>query len=205
MMKKSLMVAAMTSAVVAGVMCAGCKSDKQAGQSVCQVYEEANKIESASKAECIRLFDNQSGKVTAGTQFDLAAGTQQEPRVVGDTGEIYYVVSGAGMIKINDTAFVLRDGNGVYVPPNSRLTVMNNSSAPAKFAMVVKSLPWLGDSVRRTPMSFDKREPGVVSKNYNEVVGNKPMNMGTQEFKTTTLSPNEAKVKTLDQERYQSQ
>jgi len=201
-MKHELLVAGMAIVVSAGLLSSGCRSNKASTEPIYSVYAASDQIENTNKSECLRMFDGQKAKTSGMADMTVAGGVQMPPRMLGDVGEIYYVASGSGMWTVNGTAFIVRDGAGLYVPRHSRLVIYNNGKEPLKCLMIAKSLAWIGNSVLDQPMAFDKREPSYASKNYKDEVGTKPMAMGQQELKTTSLSPNEAKVNTLQEEGY---
>ncbi len=55
--------------------------------------------------------------------------------------EVLYVIEGDGMLKINGSAFILKPGIIVYIPPEARQSLLNNGKKNLKF-MVIDSPPW---------------------------------------------------------------
>lgn len=193
----------------AALIIGGCQSNElqqaqqMANKPLYRVFEKSNKIEASEKAECIRLFDHNVDGIdmkTSMAQIHLKPGAELKQRVA-TSAEIFYVISGAGMIKINGIAYVLRENSGIYIPAGGHIMLLNNGSKPLKCLLVSKSLSWMDGKSMPQPLTFDKNAPKTgESKTYDEIVGTQPQWLQPQPLETTTLSPKEEKVKTLNQD-----
>lgn len=196
----------------AGLLSGGCKTDLQQAQQIAdkpiyRVFERVNKAEKSNSAECLRLFDQKKDKTNLSSmaQVNLNPGVAVEARIL-TTAEIYYVVSGAGMVEVNGAAYVLRENSGIYIPAGSKLSMLNNGSQPFKCLVIAKTLPWIDGKTMPRTMVFDKNAAKEgESRTYEEIVGssNQPQSLAPETLKTTRLTPSEAKVKTLNQDMNQ--
>lgn len=53
------------------------------------------------------------------------------------TSEVYYILSGTGEMFIGDETQIVEPGDAVYIPPNARQFIRNNSSEPLVFICIV--------------------------------------------------------------------
>ena len=216
-MKKWRIAAGLAALAGTSMLAGGCSSTQPASgtaaaatpagsnKPVYRVFEKGNQIESSDQAECLRLFDHRKDNIELNSsmaQIQLKAGAALKQRLA-PVSELYYVFAGAGMITINGVAYVLRENSGVYVPANSQVTLLNNGNKPFKCLIIAKTLPWLDGQPLQKPLTFDKADPKMgESKTYQEIVGEQPQNMAPTPLTTTTLTPSEAKVDTLTQEKF---
>lgn len=61
-----------------------------------------------------------------------------------ENSEVYYIIGGAGMLTVDGTAYILKPGKCIYVPPSARQKLVNNSSETLKF-LVIDNPPWQPD------------------------------------------------------------
>lgn len=53
-----------------------------------------------------------------------------------DAEEVFYVISGYGEIRIGDQKEPLRPGSAVYIPPNTKHSILVGADAPMKIVFV---------------------------------------------------------------------
>jgi len=63
------------------------------------------------------------------------------------TSEVYYILSGAGEMHINDEVQRVEPGDAVYIPPNARQFIHNIGSEPLVFLCIVDPAWRLEDEV----------------------------------------------------------
>lgn len=66
----------------------------------------------------------------------LAPGESIQPHYHEDFEEIYYVLSGYGMMTIGDEMQEISRGDVAYIPPPSPHTLLNTGSVPLRFITV---------------------------------------------------------------------
>jgi mannose-6-phosphate isomerase-like protein (cupin superfamily) len=63
------------------------------------------------------------------------------------TSEVYYILSGAGEMHINDEVQRVEPGDAVYIPPNARQFIHNIGSEPLVFLCIVDPAWRLEDEI----------------------------------------------------------
>ena len=61
------------------------------------------------------------------------------------SSEIYYILEGSGMLKINEDVYQLEKDDSVYVPPNSKQFIENTGSINLRFLCIVEPA-WKADN-----------------------------------------------------------
>jgi len=76
-------------------------------------------------------------------QFTLEPGKKTKLHKMSSS-EIYYILEGSGMLKINEDTYQLEKDDSVYVPPNSKQFIENTSSIDLRFLCIVEPA-WKAD------------------------------------------------------------
>jgi mannose-6-phosphate isomerase-like protein (cupin superfamily) len=53
------------------------------------------------------------------------------------TSEVYYILSGNGVMHINNESQTIKPGDAVYIPPNAKQFISNSSDEPLVFICMV--------------------------------------------------------------------
>jgi mannose-6-phosphate isomerase-like protein (cupin superfamily) len=53
------------------------------------------------------------------------------------TSEVYYILSGNGVMHINNESQTIKPGDAVYIPPNAKQFIFNSSDEPLVFICMV--------------------------------------------------------------------
>ena len=53
------------------------------------------------------------------------------------TSEVYYILSGNGVMHINNASQTVKPGDAVYIPPNAKQFISNSSDEPLVFICMV--------------------------------------------------------------------
>ena len=69
-------------------------------------------------------------------QFTLEVGKRTKLHKL-KSAEIYYILEGSGILKINDESFQVQKDDSIYVPPSSKQLVENTGSENLKFLCIV--------------------------------------------------------------------
>ena len=77
-------------------------------------------------------------------QFTLEPGKKSKLHKMSSS-EIYYILEGSGMLKINEETYQLEKDDSVYVPPNSKQFVENTGSINLRFLCIVEPA-WKADN-----------------------------------------------------------
>lgn len=76
-------------------------------------------------------------------QFTLEPGKKTKLHKMGSS-EIYYILEGSGMLKINEDTYQLGKDDSAYVPPNSKQYIENTGSIDLRFLCIVEPA-WKAD------------------------------------------------------------
>ena len=76
-------------------------------------------------------------------QFTLEPGKKSNLHKISSS-EIYYILEGRGMLKINEETYQLEKDDSVYVPPNSKQFIENTGSINLRFLCIVEPA-WKAD------------------------------------------------------------
>jgi mannose-6-phosphate isomerase-like protein (cupin superfamily) len=71
----------------------------------------------------------------------LGPGDVSHPHKLKTSGEVYIILQGRGLMRIDNEQAVLEPGQAVYIPPGSMQFIKNISDEELKFLCVV-SPPW---------------------------------------------------------------
>ncbi len=71
----------------------------------------------------------------------LAPGAASLPHRLKESAEVYFILSGHGLIEIEDSHRTIAAGDTAIVPPNALQSVRNEGSEPLSFLCIV-SPPW---------------------------------------------------------------
>ncbi len=77
-------------------------------------------------------------------QFTLESGKKSKLHKMSSS-EIYYILEGSGMLKINEETYQLEKDDSVYVPPNSKQFIENTGSINLRFLCIVEPA-WKADN-----------------------------------------------------------
>ena len=77
-------------------------------------------------------------------QFTLEPGKKSKLHKISSS-EIYYILEGSGMLKINEETCQLEKDDSVYVPPNSKQFIENIGSINLRFLCIVEPA-WKADN-----------------------------------------------------------
>jgi len=77
-------------------------------------------------------------------QFTLEPGKKSKLHKISSS-EIYYILEGSGMLKINEDTYQLEKDDSVYVPPNSKQFIENIGSINLRFLCIVEPA-WEADN-----------------------------------------------------------
>lgn len=76
-----------------------------------------------------------------GIRFSLAEFTikkrKRSLRHKLQSSEIYYILEGSGILKINEKSFVVKKNDSVYVPPMSEQYIKNSGEGDLRFLCIV--------------------------------------------------------------------
>ena len=70
-------------------------------------------------------------------QFTLKSGKKSKLHKISSS-EIYYILEGNGVLKINDEAYKLEKDDSAYVPPNSKQCIENTGIGDLRFLCIVE-------------------------------------------------------------------
>src|SRR5262249_1478278 len=71
----------------------------------------------------------------------LEAGTASVPHVHKDIQEIFFVAAGTGTLIAGGENQVLREGDGILIPPGIKHTLLNNGGSVLELLILVESIP----------------------------------------------------------------
>ena len=77
-------------------------------------------------------------------QFTLEPGKKSKLHKISSS-EIYYILEGSGMLKINEETYQLEKDDSVYVPPNSKQFIENIGAINLRFLCIVEPA-WEADN-----------------------------------------------------------
>jgi len=81
------------------------------------------------------------GNTQNGIRFSLAEFTvkngKRSLRHKLQSSEIYYILEGTGIMKINEESFMVKKGDSVFVPPMSEQSIENSGTEDLRFLCIV--------------------------------------------------------------------
>jgi mannose-6-phosphate isomerase-like protein (cupin superfamily) len=100
--------------------------------------EQAEVVNTPHGSEIRPLIDRTTSGITQCSLAEetLPPGCAVTPHYHRQTEEIYYVVSGEGLMTVGDAARQVRGGDAVYIPPGLRHSLKNTGSEPIKLILV---------------------------------------------------------------------
>ncbi len=100
--------------------------------------DRAAVIDTAHGSEIRPLVDRTTSGVTQCSLAEemLPPGSEVTAHYHREIEEIYYVVSGSGLMTVGDETRKVNAGDAVYVPPGHRHTLKNTGSEPIKLILV---------------------------------------------------------------------
>jgi mannose-6-phosphate isomerase-like protein (cupin superfamily) len=66
----------------------------------------------------------------------LEPGKKSKPHIL-KSSEVYYVVSGVGILHVDDQECAVKTNQAVYVPPNTKQFIENTGNEPLEFLCIV--------------------------------------------------------------------
>ncbi|MCW7070799.1 MAG: cupin domain-containing protein [Methanophagales archaeon] len=90
------------------------------------------------------------------------------PHKLKTSAEVYFILEGAGRMKIEDETAEVRPGQAVYIPPNSRQCIQNTGSSDLKFLCVVSPMWRKEDDCFLSSTRTNLGQGKVETKNENE-------------------------------------
>lgn len=98
----------------------------------------AGVVNTAHGSEIRPLIDRTTSQITQCSLAEetLPAGCAVTPHRHREIEEIYYIVSGHGMMTVGDEAREIQAGDAVYIPRGHRHTLENTGSEPMKILLV---------------------------------------------------------------------
>ena len=88
----------------------------------------------------------------------LEPGVSTVPHVNEGIQETFFVVDGEGILATDDGERPIREGNGVYVPPDVKHIFVNDGSKPLEFLIVVEAVPEGAEVEAKTALVSNYRE-----------------------------------------------
>ena len=71
----------------------------------------------------------------------LKKGSASKPHILANSSEVYYILSGKGVVCVGDESKEVRSGEVVYVPPGSTQSIENVGENDLEFLCIVYP-PW---------------------------------------------------------------
>ncbi|MEM2141760.1 MAG: cupin domain-containing protein [Candidatus Thorarchaeota archaeon] len=71
----------------------------------------------------------------------LEPGQQSQPHLLRTASEVYYILSGEGVMSIDNEEKMVREGDAIYIPPGAVQFIRNSGREELRFLCIV-SPPW---------------------------------------------------------------
>jgi uncharacterized cupin superfamily protein len=112
-----------------------------------------------------------------------------------NTTQIIFVTGGGGMVKINETAYELREGIALYIPAKSQIRFINNSPHILKYISI--STP----SIQEMPEILDNNVVGETADSENDGLSDKELLKKSESIKGNEVtSPTLKQISPIDSE-----
>ena len=112
--------------------------------------DEAEIIRTPHGSELRPLVDRTTSKITQCSLAEevLPPGCSVSPHHHLELEEIYYIVSGSGLMKVGDEERQVVPGDAIYVPRGSRHTLINNGTEHIRLLVTCGPAFYFEDEIR---------------------------------------------------------
>jgi len=117
--------------------------------------DSAKVIKTAHGSELRPLIDRTTSKITVCSLAEevLPPGRAVTPHHHRELEEIYYILSGSGLMTVGHESVDVRSGDAIYVPRGHRHTLQNTGSEPIRLLVACGPAFYYEDEIPGSPAS----------------------------------------------------